>query len=162
MTILLKTKIRYRKVFFIFSTLSIITIISNLILTESASAKYFRPLKGNYIGGGASFQNNNSNQNNGVYIQGRIQISDAPISVRGSASFLEDGNTIFSPTITYDIPILNNINFYIGGGVFLSKETKGILTVGGEVALSKNIVIYGDLNGFGSGNISKLGIGYRF
>jgi hypothetical protein len=152
--------LKYRKNISAFSTLSIITFISNFISIKPVNAEYLQSVTGNYIGGGVIFQNNNNN--NGGHIQVRTQINKTPISVRGTVFFLDNSETIVAPTITYDVPVWNNINLYIGGGVFLSKETKGILTVGGEIALSKNIVFYGDLNGFGSGNISKLGIGYRF
>jgi hypothetical protein len=155
------TLLKYRKNFSVY-TLCIMTFVANLISIKPANAEYFQPVSGNYIGGGVIFQNNNNNNHNGGHIQGRIQILNAPISIRGTVYFLDNSDTVVSPTITYDMPIWNNINFYIGGGVFLSNETKAILTVGGEFALSKNIVVYGDLNGFGSGNISKLGIGYRF
>ena len=112
----------------------------------------------NYIGGGVSAGVTNGGQegdaaNVGGNIQGRITTSKAPVSVRGSVLFNDDTSAII-PLVSYDVPVTNNANIYVGGGYsFVEKDGKPsplgnqdapVVAVGAEAQLSQNIVVYGD------------------
>ncbi|MBD2681324.1 MULTISPECIES: outer membrane beta-barrel protein [Nostoc] len=141
-------------------------------------------MKGDYIGTGISSGITSGGRSGedaqvGGDIQGRVAISHTPLSVRGS--FLFDNKTTATiPTITYDIPIAKNTNFYAGAGYsFIGKQdddtplgnrNSPVLDAGVETAINKNLVAFGDgklgLKAYQDSNADavsfQLGVGYRF
>jgi hypothetical protein len=94
----------------------------------------------------------------GGNIQGRITTEKAPVSVRGAVLFSDETSAIM-PIVTYDVPVTNNANLYVGAGYSfvesngkptpLGNQDAPVVTVGAEAALGNNMVVYGD---------TKLGI----
>ncbi len=94
----------------------------------------------------------------GGNIQGRITTDKAPVSVRGAVLFSDETSAIM-PIVTYDVPVTNNANLYVGAGYSfvesngkptpLGNQDAPVVTVGAEAALGNNMVVYGD---------TKLGI----
>lgn len=101
---------------------------------------------GSYIGIGPAFGDGEI----GVAINGRYNILEAPISIRGAA-FLGEGSA-FVPTISYDYPINFNTEIYVGAGVVFASEgsvmgdgTAFVIQPGVDYTLDKNnIVFYGN------------------
>lgn len=136
------------------STLSAI-LLSAGIATAQPDAK---GTDASYVGGGISAGLSDSGQAGGETefggnIQGRFAIPETPISVRGAVLFSEDNSAIM-PMVSYDIPVAKNANVYVGGG-YSFVEAEGVATplgnrdsvvvsVGGEVQLGSDIVMYGD------------------
>ena len=139
---------------------------------------------GNYIGAGISAGVTNGGQNGdaatlGANIQGRYSVRNTPISVRGSALFTDE-NVALIPTISYDVPITNNFNGYLGLGYSfvvdngeptpLGNRDSIVLTLGGEAEVGSNIMVYGDtkfgINAYENSPASALslqaGVGYKF
>ncbi len=119
------------------------------------------------------------NETSGNSFQGRFDIPNVPISVRGAAAAIGETITI-EPMISYDIPVTNNANIYAGAG-YSFVRTNGenplqrnqdsmVLTTGVEAAVSNNVIIYGDakfrLNSHDNSDTSpvklQFGAGYRF
>jgi hypothetical protein len=89
----------------------------------------------------------------GGNISGRIPIPNVPISARGSVLF-NDNTSAIVPTITYDMGIAKNTNFFVGGGASfvqnrgtttaLGDRNAPVITLGVESKVLNNIVVYGD------------------
>jgi len=139
------------------------TAIAPLVLSASSASAKPAGTNANYIGGGVSAGVTNGGKegdaaNLGGNIQGRITTSKAPVSVRGSVLFSDDTSAII-PMVSYDVPVTQNANLYVGGGYSfveangkpspLGNQDAPVVTVGAEAQLGRNIVIYGD---------TKLGI----
>lgn len=71
---------------------------------------------GSYIGIGPAFGDGEL----AVAINGRYNILELPVSIRGAA-FLGEGSA-FVPTISYDYPINFNTDIYLGAGVAFASE----------------------------------------
>jgi hypothetical protein len=94
----------------------------------------------------------------GGNIQGRVTTSKAPVSLRGAVLFSDDTSAIM-PMVSYDVPVTNNANVYVGAGYSfveedgqptpLGNKNAPVVTVGAEAQLGRNVVVYGD---------TKLGI----
>lgn len=117
----------------------------------------------------------------GAQFQGRYDLPNSPLSVRGSV-YLGDNARAVMPIVTYDIPVGNGTNVYAGAGVSvvngtrttpLGDRTGMVMTTGVESEISKGLVLYGDAkwlsgnkgNNRGAGNPPiryQLGLGYRF
>ena len=101
---------------------------------------------GSYIGIGPAFGDGEI----AVAINGRYNILELPISIRGAA-FLGDGSA-FVPTISYDYPLNFNTEIYIGAGVAFANDgsvmgdgTSFVLQPGVDYTLNRsNLVIYGN------------------
>jgi len=101
---------------------------------------------GSYIGIGPAFGNGEI----AVAINGRYNILELPISIRGAA-FLGDG-AAFVPTVSYDYPLNFNTEIYIGAGVAFANDdsvmgdgTSFVLQPGVDYTLSdSNLVFYGN------------------
>ncbi|MEQ8960580.1 MAG: outer membrane beta-barrel protein, partial [Coleofasciculus sp. C2-GNP5-27] len=117
----------------------------------------------NYIGAGVAAGVTNGGQDNdaatfGGNIQGRVTTSKAPVSLRGAVLFSDDTSAIM-PMVSYDVPVTNNANVYVGAGYSfveedgqptpLGNKNAPVVTVGAEAQLGRNVVVYGD---------TKLGI----
>ncbi|NJN87566.1 MAG: porin family protein [Leptolyngbyaceae cyanobacterium SL_7_1] len=87
-------------------------------------------------------------------LQGRLDVPNAPISVRATAIVGDDVRAVL-PTLSYDFPVGNNANLYAGAGyVFITTpgtatplgDRNGVvLTAGAETAIGEDVVIYGDV-----------------
>lgn len=114
----------------------------------------------------------------GVQFQGRYDLPNSPLSVRGSV-YVSDRAKAVMPAVTYDLPVANNTNIYAGAGLAivdagvnrttpLGNRTGVVITTGVETAVSQGVVLYGDAK-FVPGKEPKnaklryqLGVGYRF
>lgn len=89
----------------------------------------------------------------GGNVQGRFAIPNTPISARGAILF-SDESAALMPMISYDVPVTNNANVYLGAGYSfvtengfptpLGNKDAVVLTTGAEAQVSRNIVVYGD------------------
>ncbi|GJD16049.1 hypothetical protein RIVM261_010050 [Rivularia sp. IAM M-261] len=164
------------------SALSVAFVTSAVVSAGIASAD--TGMQGSYIGVGAAAGLTNGGRSNdaaklGGAVQGRFAIPNTPVSVRGAVLFGGDA-TVVAPTLTYDIPVAKSTNIYVGAGYsFVTTEGKGtqlgnrnaaLLTLGAESAVSKNIVLFGDVKyaidaykrSSGDALSIQAGVGYRF
>lgn len=166
-----------------FSALAATAIAPVLLSAEMASA---RPTgtDANYIGAGVAAGVTNGGQVNdaatfGGNIQGRITTQKAPVSLRGAILFSDDTSAIM-PIVSYDVPITNNANVYVGAGYSfveqdgqptpLGNKNAPVVTVGAEAQFGRNIIVYGDTklgieayqNSPASAVSFQAGAGYRF
>lgn len=123
---------------------------------------------GSYIGIGPAFGNGQV----GVAINGRYNILELPVSIRGAA-FIGDGSA-FVPTISYDFPLSFNTEVYLGAGVTFASEgsvmgdgTSFVLQPGVDYTLNNsNLVIYGNaivpIGGSGTTTAVQGGVGIQF
>ncbi len=158
--------------------------IAPIFMPNSAAAVEPTGMTGHYIGAGVSAGVTNGGQDGdaatlGGNIQGRYQISNAPVSLRGAVLFSNETSAIM-PMISYDLPVTNNANLYLGAGYsFVERDGKPtplgnkdavVLTAGVETNLTKKIVVYTDakwgINAYQDSPASALsfqmGAGYRF
>jgi len=147
-----------------------------------ASAEEVR-LPGSYIGAGISAQTLASNSSGsgtsiiGANIAGRYKFDDAPVSVRSSVLF-GNGGTSVVPTVSYDVPLGDRTNVYLGAGASVKvggdssltgNQTAFALQPGVEVSLNKNLLVYGNavipFNGQTDGSAGtslQAGVGFQF
>ncbi|MBE9127784.1 MULTISPECIES: hypothetical protein [unclassified Coleofasciculus] len=165
------------------SALAATAIAPVLLSADMASAKP-TGTDANYIGAGVSAGVANGGQDGdaatfGGNIQGRITTSKAPVSLRGAVLFSDDTSAIM-PIVSYDVPVTNNANLYVGAGYsFVEKDGEPtplgnndapVVTVGGEAQFGRNIVVYGDakwgIDAYQNSPADALsfqgGAGYRF
>ena len=139
------------------SALATVVIAPVLLSAGSASAKP-AGTDANYIGAGVSAGVTNGGQDGdaatfGGNIQGRITTDKAPVSVRGSVLFSDETSAII-PMVSYDVPVTNNANIYVGAGYSfveengkptpLGNQDAPVVSVGAEAQIGRNIVVYGD------------------
>lgn len=171
------------KSFVTLSTLAATAIAPMLLSADIAAAKP-TGTDANYIGAGVAAGVTNGGQDGdaatfGGNIQGRVTTSKAPVSLRGAVLFSDDTSAIM-PIVSYDVPITNNANVYVGAGYSwvesngqptpLGNEDSPVVTVGAEAQLGRNLVVYGDTkvgidayqNSPASAVSVQLGGGYRF
>lgn len=134
------------------------TAIAPILLSANSASARPEGTDANYIGAGVAAGVTNGGQdgdaaNFGGNIQGRITTSKAPVSLRGAVLFSDDNSAIM-PIVTYDVPVTNNANIYVGAG-YSFVETEGqptplgnsnapVVTVGAEAQLGQNLMVYGD------------------
>ena len=135
------------------SALLIVPVLS----AQVASAK---PLgtKASYLGAGISTGVTNGGKTGdaatfGGNIQGRLAIPNTPISARGAILFSDETSAIM-PIISYDVPVTNKANVYVGAGYSfveangkptpLGNKDSVVLTTGLETEVTKNIMFYTD------------------
>jgi hypothetical protein len=85
--------------------------------------------------------------------QGRIDLNNSPISIRGKVSLGSEANVV-QPIVSYDLAIARNANIYAGAGYsFINSKDKAIssqdqnaffVTAGAEAAINDKVVVYGD------------------
>jgi hypothetical protein len=139
------------------SAFSIFTVLPVLFSAESAFAQTARGMDGSYVGAGVSIGVTNSDDDQilGGNVQGRLDIQELPISVRGAYLFNGD-NSALMPILSYDIGIAPNTNLYVGGGYSfvlgndtnaspLGNQNAPFVTVGAETAVQQNVVLYSDV-----------------
>ncbi len=160
------------------------TAIAPVILSANRASAEPMGTKANYIGVGVAAGVTNGGENNdaanfGGNIQGRFTTDKAPVSLRGAILFSGD-NTAIMPIVSYDVPITDNANIYVGAGYsFTEKNGQAtplgntdapVVTVGAEAQLGQNVVIYGDTkvginayeNSSGSAVSIQAGAGVKF
>jgi len=142
-----------------------------------ASAEEVR-LPGSYIGAGISTQTLATNSSVvGANIAGRYKFDDVPVSVRSSVLF-GNGGTSVVPTVSYDVPLGDRTNVYLGAGASVKvggdssltgNQTAFALQPGVEVSLSKSLLLYGNavipFNGQTDGSAGtslQAGVGFQF
>jgi hypothetical protein len=165
-----------------FSALSGLAISPVLLSANPASAQP-AGMDGTYVGGGIAAGvldgGDGDSATFGGNIQGRFNVPNAPISLRGAVLFSDDTSAIM-PLISYDVPITNNANVYAGAGYSfveqdgrstpLGNQDSVVLTTGVEAEVVRNVVLYGDAklgldayqNSSNPALSFQLGAGYRF
>lgn len=136
-------------------------VFASVVFSAGIASAQTAPTRGtnaNYLGAGIAAGVTNGGQQNdaaklGGNIQGRYTIPNAPVSVRGSVLFGGDA-TAAMPLLTYDVPVANNTNVYVGGGYsFVTEEGQNtplgnknapVVTLGAEREIANNFVLYGD------------------
>ncbi len=156
------------------------TAIATAVMTSFsaiASAEVVR-LPGSYIGAGISTQVLATNSSViGANIAGRYKFDDVPVSVRSSVLF-SNGGTSIVPTVSYDVPLGDRTNVYLGAGASVKvggdssltgNQTAFALQPGIEVSLSKSLLLYGNavipFNGQTDGSAGtslQAGVGFQF
>lgn len=151
---------------------SVITSFSAIASAEEVT------LPGSYIGAGVSLQSFATNPSNfGGNITGRYKFDDGSVSIRNSVLF-GNGGTSIVPTVSYDFPVGDRANVYLGAGASIKvggdnsltgNQTAFALQPGAEVSLTKNVLLYGNavipFNGQTNGSAGTSlqgGIGLQF
>ncbi len=166
------------------STLSAL-LIAPVLLSASAVSAQTAGLQGNYVGAGIGAgvtddgREGGDGETFGGNVQGRLAIPNAPVSLRGAVLFGGDATAIM-PMVTYDVPVANNTNLYLGGGYSivtsdnkstqLGNQDSVVLTTGVETGVGRNVVLYSDVKwGIDAYEDSskdavslQLGAGFRF
>jgi hypothetical protein len=163
------------------ATISTIAALSNVtpaMAGEMGKAGDLTP--GSYLGAGVSLTTDKGNpdDNVGANIAGRYKFDNAPVSLRTSV-LLGNGGTAIVPTISYDLPVGERTNLYVGaGGSFVANDGSTLLgdrnayvvQPGVEVSLNKNTLLYSNavvaINSFesGAGTTASFqgGVGFQF
>jgi hypothetical protein len=116
----------------------------------------------------------------GGNIQGRAAIPNSPVSVRGAVLFTDKTSAVM-PILSYDVPIANNTNVYVGAGYSFVQQSPGastplgnqnavVLTTGVETQVGDGIILYSDaklgINAYQNSPAQAVsiqaGAGYRF
>jgi len=135
-------------------------------------------LPGSYVGAGISLQGLATNPSNvGANLAGRYKFDDVPLSVRSSVLF-GNGGTSIVPTVSYDLPVGDRTNVYLGAGAsfkvggnssMTGDQTAFAVQPGVEVSLNKNMLIYSNavipFNGQSNGSAGtslQAGLGVQF
>jgi len=135
-------------------------------------------LPGSYVGAGISLQSFATNPSVvGANIAGRYKFDGVPISARSSVLF-GNGGTSIVPTISYDLPVGDRTNVYLGAGASFKVGGNGSLTgdqtafalqPGVEVSVNKNVLLYSNavipFNGQSNGSAGtslQAGVGLQF
>lgn len=124
------------------------------------------------IGGGIGFGENSSPA---LVINGRYNILELPISIRGTA-FIGDGSA-FVPTVSYDYPLNFNTDVYVGAGASFASDgspvgdkTAFVVQPGVDYTMDNSrLVIFGNAifaiggeSGGGTATAVQGGVGYQF
>ncbi|MGQ4648325.1 outer membrane beta-barrel protein [Lyngbya aestuarii] len=154
-----------------------------LLFAGSASAKP-TGTQATYVGAGVAAGLTNGGQDGdaatfGGNIQGRFAVPNTPVSLRGAVLFSDETSAII-PMISYDVPVTNNANIYLGAGYSfveangqptpLGNQDAPVLALGAEAQIGQNVVVYGDTklgieayqNSPASAVSVQGGVGYRF
>lgn len=120
-----------------------------------------------------------TNEAIGNSFQGRLDLPNSPISVRGTMFVGNEARAVM-PSLSYDVPVADNANVYAGAGYSfvqsqgqstpLGERNSVVLTTGVEAAVGEGMIVYGDarvrVNGRrAQGNSPvrlQVGAGYRF
>ncbi|KKJ00829.1 outer membrane beta-barrel protein [Prochlorothrix hollandica] len=139
------------------SAFSIFSVVA--IFGANPAAANPQGLEGSYLGAGVSIGTTSGGQGDdgrtmGGNVQGRFDVPNAPISLRGSVLFTDE-NAAFVPMVSYDLAVSENTNIYAGGGASLLLDNNSTtplgnrdafaLTAGVETGLTDNLAVYGDV-----------------
>lgn len=170
-----------------FSTLSVLATAPIFMSAGQASAQPInRPTgtRASYIGAGVSAGVTNGGQTGdaatfGGNIQGRYAIPNTPLSARGAILFSDETSAIM-PMLSYDVPVTNKANIYLGAGYSfveangkptpLGNKDAVVLTTGIEAEATRNIMLYSDvklgIDAYENTSVPaasfQLGAAYRF
>ena len=142
-----------------------------------ASAEEVRQ-PGSYLGAGVSLQSFATNPSVvGANIAGRYKFDDVPVSVRSSVLF-GNGGTSIVPTVSFDLPVGDRANVYLGAGAsfkvggnnsMTGDQTAFALQPGLEVSLTNRVLLYSNavipFNGQSNGSAGtslQAGVGMQF
>ena len=142
-----------------------------------ASAEEVRQ-PGSYLGAGVSLQSFATNPSVvGANIAGRYKFDDVPVSIRSSVLF-GNGGTSVVPTISFDLPVGDRANVYLGAGAsfkvggnnsMTGDQTAFALQPGLEVSLTNRVLLYSNavipFNGQSNGSAGtslQAGVGMQF
>ena len=142
-----------------------------------ASAEEVRQ-PGSYIGAGISAQTLATSPSViGANLAGRYKFDDVPLSVRSSVLF-GNGGTSIVPTVSYDLPVGDRTNLYLGAGAafkvggnnsLTGDQTAFALQPGVEVSLNRRVLLYSNavipFNGQSNGSAGtslQAGVGVQF
>jgi hypothetical protein len=142
-----------------------------------ASAETVRQ-PGSYVGAGISLQSFATNPSViGANLAGRYKFDGVPISARSSVLFGNNGTSIV-PTLSYDLPVGDRTNLYLGAGASFKVGGNGSLTgdqtafalqPGIEVSLNRRVLLYSNavipFNGQSNGSAGaslQAGVGVQF
>ncbi|MDX2254664.1 MAG: porin family protein [Pseudanabaenaceae cyanobacterium bins.39] len=133
---------------------------------------------GSYVGAGISLQSFASNPSVvGANLTGRYKFDGVPLSARSSVIF-GNGGTSVVPTVSYDLPVGDRTNLYLGAGAsfkvggnssLTGDQTAFALQPGVEVSLNRRVLLYsnavipfnGQTNG-SAGTSLQAGVGVQF
>jgi hypothetical protein len=159
--------------------------LASVVLSAHGANAQTRGLQGSYVGAGIGAgvtddgREGGDGETVGGHVQGRVAVPNTPVSVRAAVLFGGEAAAIM-PMLTFDIPIANNTNLYLGGGYSfvtlngkstqLGNQDSVVLTTGVETGIGRNVVVYGDVKwGIDAYEDSskdavslQLGAGYRF
>ncbi len=154
-------------------------IAASVVTSFSAIAAAETPrLPGSYVGAGVSLQSFATNPSVvGANVTGRYKLEGVPLSARSSVIF-GNGGTSFVPTISYDVPVGDRTNVYLGAGgsfkvggenTLAGDRNSFAIQPGVEVSLNKNVLLYSNavipFNGQTTGSAGtslQAGVGLQF
>ncbi|MEC4802896.1 MAG: hypothetical protein SAJ12_22820 [Jaaginema sp. PMC 1079.18] len=171
------------------TTIALSAVAATMLTAGIASANPYQVevdkpgMNSSYVGAGVAAGITNGGQNGdaanlGGNLQGRFAIPNAPVSIRGAVLYSGETSAIM-PMVSYDVPITNRANVYVGGGYSfvedngeptpMGNEDAPIVVVGGEAEFG-DFVVYGDgkwgINAYQNSPADSLtmqaGVGYRF
>jgi hypothetical protein len=146
------------------SALSVVMIIPALFSSSAAHAEGLQTLTGkqgmagHYIGAGLggnvhNWDEGQGSESYGGNVQGRYQVPNSALSVRGSA-LINNNAAALVPMLSLDVPVTNNANLYVGGGysfitergqqTALGNQDALTLATGVEAVVQENVVLFGD------------------
>jgi hypothetical protein len=154
--------------------------IATSVLTSFSAIASAEEVKqpGSYVGAGISLQSFATNPSVvGANLAGRYKFDGVPISARSSVLF-GNGGTSVVPTISYDLPVGDRANVYLGAGAsfkvggnssLTGDQTAFALQPGVEVSVNKRVLLYGNavipFNGQSNGSAGtslQAGVGVQF
>jgi len=154
--------------------------IATSVLTSFSAIASAEEVKqpGSYLGAGVSLQSFATNPSVvGANIAGRYKFDDVPVSVRSSVLF-GNGGTSIVPTISFDLPVGDRANVYLGAGAsfkvggnnsMTGDQTAFALQPGLEVSLTNRVLLYSNavipFNGQSNGSAGtslQAGVGMQF
>jgi hypothetical protein len=170
-------------IFVVTTSASLLALSAVLLAGENAQALP-QGMTQSYVGGGVSVGALDDGQTLnapavGGNVQTRIAIPKTPVSLRGSAIF-NDQAVALVPTVSFDIPVSDRANLYLGAGYSyvpntghtspLGNQSTVVFNPGIEANVRNNMVVYSDakigLNGFKNDDATSMsvqfGAGYRF
>ena len=154
--------------------------IATSVLTSFSTIASAEEVKqpGSYLGAGVSLQSFATNPSVvGANIAGRYKFDDVPVSVRSSVLF-GNGGTSIVPTVSFDLPVGDRANVYLGAGAsfkvggnssMTGDQTAFALQPGLEVSLTNRVLLYSNavipFNGQSNGSAGtslQAGVGMQF
>jgi hypothetical protein len=156
--------------------------IAPIVLSANSASALPAGMDSSYLGGGVAVgvtdNGTGDDADLGGNVQARYAIPDAPVSLRAAA--LISDSTALMPIISYDLPVSNNTNVYLGAGYsfvtdddsnsLLGNQNAPVVTLGVEGQVARNVVVYGDAkvafdafqNDSDAAVSLQLGAGYAF
>ena len=154
--------------------------IATSVLTSFSAIASAQVVKqqGSYLGAGVSLQSFATSPSVvGANIAGRYKFDDVPVSIRSSVLF-GNGGTSIVPTVSFDLPVGDRANVYLGAGAsfkvggnssMTGDQTAFALQPGLEVSLTDRVLLYSNavipFNGQSNGSAGtslQAGVGMQF